>query len=165
MAKRKIKRLANRKDSSQTSQNNPPTRVLPKQQIKEMTAAIKAETFSGPLPPPQILAQYDSIVDGAANRIITMAEEQARHRRNMEANALNSDIKNSRLGLHYGLIIGLVAVIGGTFCIASGFEVGGSIIGGTGLTGLVGVFVYGSTQKRKEREKRLKLMTTKNNGD
>ncbi len=33
---------------------------------------------------------------------------------------------------------------------------GGSIVGGTGLTGLVGVFVYGSRQRQKEREARVK---------
>jgi hypothetical protein len=69
---------------------------------------------------------------------------------------IESDIKNSRLGLNYGLIIGLVAVIGGVVCILGGHEAGGSIVGGTGLTGLVGVFVYGSAQKRKEREVRAK---------
>jgi len=40
-----------------------------------------------------------------------------------------------------------------------GGEIGGSIIGGNGITGLVGVFVYGSTQRRKEREMRFRKIT------
>ena len=108
------------------------------------------------MPPPEVLVQYNQTVPDAAERIITMAESQSRHRQELESKVIESDIKNSRLGLHYGLIIGLAAVIGGTICITSGYEVGGSIIGGTGLTGLVGVFVYGSRSKRKEREQRYK---------
>lgn len=86
-----------------------------------------------------------------------MAEEQMRHRQDLEKMVIESEISDSRRGLHYGLIIGLTAVIGGTACILLGHETGGAIIGGTGLTGLVGVFVYGSRQRRKERENRLKM--------
>lgn len=102
-----------------------------------------------------MLREYDSILPGAADRIITMAEAQSRHRQQLESNVIMSDIANARTGLHYGLIIGLVSIIGGCVCIALGQQIGGSIIGGTGLTSLVGVFVYGTRERRKEREKRL----------
>lgn len=36
--------------------------------------------FSGPLPPPQILGQYDEVLPGAAERILRMAEKQQDHR-------------------------------------------------------------------------------------
>lgn len=127
-----------------------------KKEIKRVVYQAVAEIFSGPLPHPSLLSQYNQVVPGSAERIIAMAESQSKHRQQLENKVLDSDIRNGRLGLHYGLIISLVAVIGGTICITSGYEVGGSIIGGTGLTGLVGVFVYGSRQRRKEREKRFK---------
>lgn len=114
-------------------------------------------THSGPLPSPAVLNQYDQIVPGAAERIISMAEEQMRHRHSLEKKAIESEIADSRLGLHYGLIIGLASVIGGAICIIFGHEIGGSIIGGAGLSGLVGVFVYGTNQRRKERESRWKM--------
>jgi len=56
-------------------------------------------------------------------------------------------------------IIGLASIVGGVICIMMGGEIGGSIIGGNGITGLVGVFVYGSTQRRKEREMRFRKIT------
>ncbi len=123
---------------------------------KKLSVQATRETFSGPLPHPVVLKQYNDIVNGAAERIITMVEKQAQHRQELEKGVTESDMKNSRLGLHYGLIIGLAAVIGGTACIMTGHQIGGSIVGGTGLTGLVGVFVYGSRQRRKEREIRYK---------
>ena len=126
-------------------------------QTNQVTQAkMHAEHFSGPLPHPSLLKQYDEVHPGFAERIIAMAEKQAKHRQDLESRVIDSDIRNSRLGLHYGLIIGLCAVIGGSVCIILGHQIGGSIIGGTGLTGLVGVFVYGSTQRRKERETRMR---------
>ena len=140
----------------------PPQTPVPQQQ-QGQTFLTELRASSGPLPPPEVLAGYDRIVPGAAERIISMAENQARHRQQIEKIAIESDSKDARLGLYFGLTIGLVAVIGGVTCIMSGHEVGGTIVGGTGLTGLVGVFVYGSTQRRKEREQRLKTqMATAN---
>jgi uncharacterized membrane protein len=120
-------------------------------QIQKQVLA-EVHSHSGPLPPPAILDQYDQVAPGTAERIISMAENQMLHRQEIEKQVISSEIEDSKRGLHYGLLIGLVAVIGGTTCIALGKQVGGSIIGGTGLTGLVGVFVYGSRQRRKERE-------------
>lgn len=114
-------------------------------------------TYQGPLPPASELLKYESIVPGGADRILAMAEQQAAHRQRIEAQVIESDIINSRRGLNYGLIIGLTAVIGGCACVLAGHDISGSIIGGTGLTGLVGVFVYGSRERRKEREARLKI--------
>ena len=69
--------------------------------------SITKAAFSGPLPPPQVLEKYDQIVARSADRIIKMAEEQSQHRRRLESAVVNSEIKNSRMGLHYGLLIGL----------------------------------------------------------
>jgi uncharacterized membrane protein len=128
-------------------------------------ATATAQSFSGPLPPPQILEKYNQVVPDAAERIIAMAESQSKHRQRLEVTVIDSDIRNSRLGLHYGLIIGLATVIGGAFCIYSGYEIGGTVLGGSGLTGLVSVFVYGSTQRRKERERRFRSIVNGNQKD
>lgn len=150
-------------------QKRPKQKVVQARQIpqtpeeKQKVHAIahaRAVAFSGPLPPPEILDKYNQTLPGAAERIIAMAESQSKHRQQLESDVINSDIRSARLGLHYGLIIGLTTVIGSVICISIGYEIGGTILGGTGLTGLVGVFVYGSTQRRKEREKRFDLVTT-----
>ncbi len=148
MTKRSKKKIKKKNPPAPQLQQN---RIVPSRTV----ATATAESFSGPLPPPQILEKYNEVVPDAAERIIAMAERQSKHRQQLEAKVIESDIGNSRLGLHYGLIIGLATVIGGAFCIYSGYEIGGTVLGGTGLTGLVGVFVYGSTQRRKEREKRI----------
>jgi len=145
-----------KRSKTKAKKKNLPARHLQQNQTipSRTVATTTAQHFSGPLPPPQILEKYNQVVPDAADRIIAMAESQSKHRQQLEIKVIESEVKNSRLGLHYGLIIGLATVVGGAFCIYSGYEIGGTVLGGTGLTGLVGVFVYGSTQRRKEREKR-----------
>lgn len=52
--------------------------------------AAKSETFEGPLPHPDILARYENILPGIADRIVRMAEaeQNARH------SAIDQDAKN-----------------------------------------------------------------------
>jgi len=132
----------------------------PHDQKTVQVAHVSQTRFSGPLPHPDILARYEQILQGAADRIISMAEAQSRHRQELEAKVIGSDIKNSRIGLYCGLIIGLTAILSGAACIFVGQQWGGVFLGGAGLTGLVSVFVYGSHEKRKERKNRLEKMLT-----
>ena len=150
--------MARKKNKPKPNKSQPQNLLQQKGQgVQSLTTT--AQAFAGPLPPPQILEKYNNIVTGAADRIIAMAENQAKHRHQLELEVINSEIKNSRTGLHYGLIIGLSSIIGGVVCILLGHQIGGSIIGGSGITGLVSVFVYGSRERRKERERRFKKLT------
>lgn len=115
---------------------------------------VQQQHFSGPLPLPQHLEKYDQIVPGAANRILIMAETQAKHRWDLEARVIKSDIMNSKLGLIFGLIIGLAGLWFGYELLQLGKIVEGSIFGGATLVALVSTFIYGSQQRRKERAER-----------
>lgn len=68
-----------------SEQNAPNKKQLqsPQQQISQQVVHV-TEQFSGPLPPPDVLERYNQVTPEAANRIITMAEQETGHRRNME---------------------------------------------------------------------------------
>ncbi|MBW1999257.1 MAG: DUF2335 domain-containing protein [Deltaproteobacteria bacterium] len=123
---------------------------------KQLIGEIESVGFSGPLPPPQILAQYNETVPGAAERIITMAETQSKHRQALESAVIESDIRQSKTGLVFGFIIGMTAIVLGAVCVLYGHGLGGGLIGGSGITGLAGVFVYGTAARRKERKAKYK---------
>lgn len=72
---------------------------------------IKQNSFSGPLPPPDILKGYKEVEDDFPNRIMNMAESQANHRRELEKKVLNSNIINERIGLVFGFIIFVLGLI------------------------------------------------------
>lgn len=114
---------------------------------------VIAEQFSGPIPSPEVFAKYEAILPGAAERILTMAEEQQKHRMEIEKQVINSKISDSRLGIILGFILTIVIIAVSTGAILMGYSVIGfsSIIIAVG--GLVGVFIYGTRSNRKEREK------------
>lgn len=120
--------------------------------------------FSGPLPPPEILARYDEILPGAAGRVITMAENQSHHRRELESKTIEAQIDDDRAqrketlrGQVFGFLVAIVAITGGVLsvCLAPGLPGGvtGSIIGGGGVASLVYAFRYGKKHQAQEREK------------
>lgn len=111
--------------------------------------------YSGPLPPAQELQRYNDILPGAADRIITMAEQQSYHRQSLESKVITSDTRNATVGLFFGFIIGLTGIIAGTVLIFKNHVLPGSFISGGTIVSLVSTFVYGSQKRKKEREKKL----------
>lgn len=115
-------------------------------------------SYSGPLPPPSILQQYNDIVPGAAERILRMAEQQSEHRQLLEKTVVIGDSKRADRGLICGLIVALAALGGGVFLIFTGHEWSGASIAGLDIIGLVSVFVYGTVSRRSERLRKQALM-------
>lgn len=114
--------------------------------------AHQSMVHQGPLPDPNTLAKYEEICPGAADRILTMAEQQASHRQDIERVAVRSGSRDSIWGIASGLIIGLATTVSGTIIVLNGHEWPGAFLGASGLIGLVSVFVYGTRSNRKERE-------------
>lgn len=117
---------------------------------KDISAA-KFESFSGPLPHPGILKQFDDVVPGAAERIIKMAENQSEHRRNLEKSVIDSDIKRSKYGQVLGFIIAGIGLVITAVIGVWGNPIVSGLLGFTTLGSLVGVFVHGSNVRSKER--------------
>ncbi len=117
--------------------------------------AQQVSTFSGPIPPPSILQQYNQVIPGAAERILKMAEAQSEHRRRLEERVIFSDVRNSKLGLVFGFIITITAIIVGAFLILkTNNQVAGGLLSVGSIATLAGVFVYGSRQRTHERLQR-----------
>lgn len=74
---------------------------LPPEEKEERIQSIlvRRQQFSGPLPPPNILAEYDKIVPGAAEEIIRMSSEQRRHTMGIEKSLAESEINRVRRAL------------------------------------------------------------------
>jgi len=137
----------NRYSPSQKPQNHQQQALLQKVEQRLIQHA-------GPLPPPELMAEYDQLLPGSADRIITMAENQARHRHALEKMSIEAGIGDSKKGLWFGFLIGLAAIAGGVICVLFDHPVSGTALGMGSITSLVGVFVYGSRQKRAERERK-----------
>ena len=116
-------------------------------------------TFSGSLPPPAILAQYNDAVPDGAERIIVMAETQAKHRMALESRVVDADIKRANWGLAAGFVVAIAGLVASCLMVVGGHEVAGLVLGSLDLVSLVAVFVYGTVSRRGEREKRAQMMS------
>lgn len=114
------------------------------------------EYYSGPLPHPRILEGYEEIIPGAADRILTMAENQASHRQEIEKTAISSNVKDSRLGVVFAFIIGMTGTLGGIYAITQGAVAAGTFITGASLASIVTSFIYGTRSEKAERTEKSK---------
>ena len=115
---------------------------------------------SAPLPHPSELEAYEAVLQGAAERIFAMTESQSSHRQKMEFKALSIEGRNSLMGIITGGIIGIFGLLVAGYCISSGHDAAGGTIGSASLASLVGTFIYGTRQRRIEREQKY-LASTK----
>lgn len=53
-------------------------------------------SFQGPLPPPSMLAQYEEILPGAAERILVLLESETAHRHGVELQCVNAEIDSQK---------------------------------------------------------------------
>lgn len=116
----------------------------------QRTLVSASVSFSGPLPPPEILAKYNQVLPGSAERIMAMAEEQQRHREHLEKVVIESNAAVQKLGPILGFIVAMSAVIGGVVVILMGRSAAGLVTILASLGSLVGVFIYGKRSQANE---------------
>ena len=68
-----------------------------------VSTLTEIEYFRGSIPPPEVLKGYEEVLEGAAERILKMAEDEALHRRETEHFELRSDTKtrDARSGIRF----------------------------------------------------------------
>jgi uncharacterized membrane protein len=129
------------------------------QQAGRLFSTLQAEishtkSFSGPLPTPEYLADYEKACPGAAERILAMAERQSLHRQTMESAVITSDSRRADLGVVSALVLCFTSIVGGVVAISLGHDAPGSLISTTGVIGLAGTFIYGTISRKNERKEK-----------
>ena len=128
------------------------------------TAIIQA-TFasmvasSGPLPHPDTLRQYNDIIPDGADRILKMAEQQSAHRIAIEASVTKSDGWRANFGLAAGLVFALSTLGVSALVTLKGYPEAGIFLGTLDLAAIVGTFVYGTENRRRERREQRESLT------
>lgn len=126
--------------------------IVPNQGVA--LAVFKAEGFSGPLPPPQMLVKYNEAFEGCAERIVAMAERQATHRQGIEKTAVESNFRSERRGQILGFVIALAAICGGFYLAMHDKETAGLATIIATVVSLSGVFIYGKWQQKKQLDQK-----------
>jgi uncharacterized membrane protein len=120
---------------------------------------VTAAAFSGPLPLPAMLREYEEILPGSAHRIVTMAESQGAHRQRLEQQVVTGDSRRSNLGLASGFVVAIVGFVVAGYFAYLGHPIEGTVLASADLVALVGVFIYGTTSRKAERTSRVEALS------
>jgi len=128
---------------------------IPKDKKQQIINYVSETTYRGPLPSPETLNQYSTIIPNGADRIMKMAEKQLEHRINMENKVIGGQLLQSNIGQFLAFLIGIASLVTAAYCIINGHEWPGSLLGIGGLTGLVTAFIKGKDQSEKSLEEKV----------
>lgn len=111
--------------------------------VAQMTALVKEESFSGPIPHPRYLAEYDRIVPGSASMLINMAKADLDHAHRLQERALEADISDMQQGRWLGFAALVILMIGAIVCgLMDKDAIALALLGAT-VVGTIGQLVKG----------------------
>ena len=139
-------------EPSSVEEQRPPGKVIAISEHQVFEAS-----YSGPVPPPAILRGYEDLVPGAAARLLAQAERQTDHRIRLERTVVESGAHRSWAGLWCGFALAMTTIIGGCILVGLGHDGAGATIATGGVAALAGVFVYGTSQQRRERQEKASM--------
>ena len=149
------RRNRHRQNNAHHSVANRPTVPQPVQHQKPTTVSASISTsYQGPLPPPEMLERYNQVLPNGADRIVSMAESQMRHRHGLESIVINGNVKAQSRTQLFAFLLGVLAIGGGIGLIAFNKSTQGLVAVITALTAYSGVFIYGRYEQRIERERK-----------
>ena len=106
------------------------------------------EEYSGPIPHPNILKQFEEVISGSADRILKMAEKEQEHRHEFENKIISHKKIMELTGLIFGFLLALIIIGGGIYLLlndksAKGFVL---ILGGIGT--IITPFIFSKTKNK-----------------
>lgn len=145
-----------------TDQANPPPspkiEKIEKPEQKQLQALVHHQHHSGPLPPAAELKRYEEALPGIAERIVSMAEAQQKHRHKMEEKDLSINeihVKAYRnetyIGQFLAFLIVMSVICASIYLMAFTEAKGtGALLSGATITALATVFIKGRSGSKKD---------------
>lgn len=125
-----------------------------KQVLRAMVAISIRRTWSGPIPPPDILKAYNECFEGGAKAIFDQSKEQGDHRMKMETTTIGREQDQSGRGQNYAFILALFLFILAGFLSYTGHDAVAGIAIGFDVIGLAAVFLAGKNNIRIDISKK-----------
>ncbi len=146
-----------KKSFNQPSAFDPTSALQQVRSVLQSQQNIVGKTYSGPIPPPEMLDHFERVFPGLAKQIVDMAERQLAmverqmdHRHGLEKRVVGSNTSQSWVGLIFAFILGMTGLVGSLYLIYIGRELGGGATFLGSLGALIGLFFYGRKSQSKE---------------
>jgi len=98
--------------------------------------------YSGPIPPPNFLIQYEQLLPGIAKRFLEEPHVEAQHRRVLEELLVQEQIKLSRRGQKMAFCLATVYILGAFSAIFLGYSIEGLGALVVSVATFAGIFIY-----------------------
>lgn len=108
--------------------------------------------FSGPMPPPKVLAAYEQCIPGSADRILAMAEKEQDFRHTTTKDAIAETQSSDTRGKRYALAVVLIMSVAAVICAALDQPWVAGVLGGGTLASLVAAFLGQQMVQRGDRQ-------------
>lgn len=125
---------------------------------REEQIVLSQQSYSGPLPHPDLLQRYENVSAGLATRIVQMAELEGLHRRALDKQRLDADVeymrsqvREVRRGQFLAFGVAMAFIGGSVYVTVHGFQWAGASMSLVGVGSIVSAFIWGRTPKA-ERE-------------
>ncbi len=122
-------------------------------------AHSESRKYVSPLPAPVDLERMERLLPGSFERLLHMAEQDAKTTRENETKIVEASIADRRdereqssRGQNYGLIVAIIGLALAGIAIAMGHPVAATFLGFTPLVTLVGIFVMGENPKNEPKK-------------
>ena len=127
------------------------------EEIGKMTSYITRqvmESYSGPLPHPNIMAGYEKVLPGTAERIVAMAEKEQAHRHNAQNKMIQIESRDSACGMILAFCLSIICLLLSVFIICKVPNGAGAFasafLGASGIISVIITFIK-STRQRSNR--------------
>ncbi len=140
-----------------TSPSDTTARPVPEGREDALALVEVLQGFAGPLPAPEILAAYDEVLPGLAERIVRLTEREQQHRHELEKGELaflqqraHAEATRLSVGQWAGLGLACVLVMAGILFGYLGNHVAMGLVLLPALFEAIGRLVRASRRRRKE---------------
>lgn len=101
------------------------------------------ESFSGPIPHPDMFKKYEDVLSGSADRILKMAEEQQVHRMRLEDAAIRNQLKMNKRGQIFAFVIFILGLGLSVIFAYVGMKTFAGIFATVTIVTIIGMFING----------------------
>ncbi len=89
----------------------------PARQFMQRFEILEAKLHRGPLPSPEALQDYENVLPGCAERIVSQWEGQSGHRQDLEKSMVSANIKSRFIAQGISFLVVLIGIVAGTILI------------------------------------------------
>jgi uncharacterized membrane protein len=136
--------------ASKRRRNNPTLPSTLEASAEDSSLVEVHSAWQGPVPPPAVLADFNGVVEGGAERVFRQWELETEHRRNYERKALSGRIWLDGIGRATAFVFAISALAVTAYAAFIGQPLVAAVLGGGTIAAVTTALVYRS--KLNDRE-------------